>query len=234
MKRLFLAVLLVTGLATFANADVVAVYNFPGGNPSQSGGTMTGTDLTAGDFDSQEIGTSGNHGFSSFDGTLFVRTRGTGSVTSQGDSLAEAIQFDSYYTFTLTNSTGSDRQMDRFEFNYWFAQGQNNGDYRVYVMSDRAGFTDGNEHGFGQTINNDRPTSGDQQNESIDISSLGVLADGASIEFRLYFVDNSTEQFSVHNVDDITVFDEAVGVPEPASAVILGIGTIGLALRRKR
>ena len=216
------------------HADELAYFDFSGGLASQTSGTMTAGDMTAGGWlNGAGVGSTGISGSTE---TTFVRTPATGTTTPDGDTLAEAIAAESYYGFTLTNDTGVDADLESVGFNYWFTNGFTSGaglDARIYAMSSAAGFVDGNEHGFGQILGVDRPDASEQVFESFDITSLGVLANGDSIEFRFYFVDNSTSNPRIHRLDDVTVTSVSA-VPEPGSAGIVALLGIGFAAVRRR
>ncbi|MEM7453000.1 MAG: PEP-CTERM sorting domain-containing protein [Planctomycetota bacterium] len=217
--------------AASAMADIAVYYDFAGGSASQTSGSLTGSDLSAGGWlDGAGVASTG---ISAGTETTFVRTPATGTTTADGDTLAEAIAAESYYGFTLTNTSGSDVELESVGFNYWFTSGFTGADFRIYAMSSLAGFTSGNEHGFGQVLDNSRPTAGDQVFESFDITALGSLASGSSVDFRFYFVDNSTSNPRIHRLDDVTI-TTVNQIPEPASAALLGIGAIGFVLRRRR
>ena len=226
------AIILAAAFGTQAGAEVLVQYDFTndGGaaNPSQTSGSATGSDVTFGGF----IGTGGSGGISGTTDVLFARTNATGDTTGDGDSLADAIANENYATFTLTNSTGGDVDLDTLTFNNWFTNPFNTLDARVYVLSDVDGFTDGDELGFSQFLGNgpDVPTDPvDQVLQSFDITSLGTLVNGASIEFRLYITDNSTSNSRIHRIDDVTVN----AVPEPGSLALFGLGGLMVARRRR-
>lgn len=206
-------VLLLSSLcvATTAHAQTVFVsYHLAGGSSTPSTlNNATSTDLTVGAFTDG----SGDAGLSSFSNSLFARTDATGTTTPDGDTLAEAITADSYFTFTLTAS-GADLPLGALSFNYWVTSPASTIDYSVFVLSDLAGFTDGNQHGVGTLPAGSVPdNAGAQQLFNIDISTLGTLLDGNSVTFRLYLADNSTSPSRIHRIDDIAV--SAAGPPPP-------------------
>ncbi|MEP4077251.1 hypothetical protein [Haloferula sp.] len=190
-------------IAATASAQTVFVsYDLAGGSGVASTlNDATATNIAPGAFSSG----SGGVGLSSAFDCLFARTNATGTTTADGDTLADAIAADSYFTFTLTAS-GADLPLDTLSFNYWVTAPATTIDYSVYVLSDLAGFTDGNQHGVGTLLAGSVPdNAGDQVFFKIDISSLGTLLDGNSVEFRLYLTDNSTATNRIHRIDDITV-----------------------------
>ena len=71
-------------------------------------------------------------------------------------------------------------------------------------------------------------------NYSIDLSSLGLLNTGQTIEFRLGFSDNrgGGSNLMGHYVDNFVLSGTAI--PEPASLGLLGLAGVGLLARRRR
>ena len=207
-----------------ASAATIVSYDFTGGSASQTGGIATGSDTTVGGFTS---GNNGGTGISGSSEVLFARTNSTGASTADGDSLADAIANDTYWTFTVTNTTGGDLDLGTLTFNYWATSGF--GTFTTYVMSDVDGFTDGDEIGSGSIDAPAVNSAALQELQTIDISSLGTLADTDSIEFRLYIVDASTANNRIHRIDDVTVNE----VPEPGSLALLAIGGLCMVRRRR-
>jgi hypothetical protein len=205
-----------------ANAQIHVTYDFDDTNdlagPSFLGLNAAGSDFTAGAF------TGGNTnlppGISATSGTAFTRTFSTGATTADGNSLADAVANDAYWSFTLTAS-GGDLSLVNFGFDYFATSIF--GTFSTALMSDAGGFADGSEIGIAQITSNAGDTFG------FDISSLGTLPDGDSIEFRLYQFDASTSQSRIHRLDNLVV-----GVPEPTTFALAGLGLAGLLVFRKR
>jgi len=187
-----------------------ALYEFSGGSPAVTTSTDTlATDVTAGAFSDG----SGSVGISSSSDTIFTRAGATGTSATDGDTLAEAIASDSYFSFTLT-ADGSDLPLDSLSLDYWVTSPSTTFDYSVYVLSNLAGFTDGNQHGVATLPAGSIPSNAaTQQYFEIDISSLGTLLNGNSVEFRLYFVDNTADTNRIHRVDNVTI--SAPAPPSP-------------------
>ena len=227
VKKLASTIFLSAISCSLSSAATIVSYDFAGGSVSTTTTDgATGSDITFGAF----TGGASAPSVSGTSNVVFARTNATGAATGDGDSLADAITNANYATITVT-AGANDIALESFEFNYWFTSGFGGGDFRTYVTSDIAGFTDGNEHGFGQVLDNSRPNAGAQVLEQIDISSLGTLGSGNSVEFRIYFTDNSTASNRIHRVDDVAVIGTII--PEPSTALLGGLAFLGL-LRRHR
>ncbi|MCR9202113.1 MAG: hypothetical protein NXI04_26015 [Planctomycetaceae bacterium] len=57
------------------------------------------------------------YGYSSVSGG-FVRSNATGATTADGDDLSDALANDYYWSFTLTNSTGHDCELESLNFDH--------------------------------------------------------------------------------------------------------------------
>ena len=224
-SRLFPAVL--AFLPCSGHADLLASYRFDGGSvePSSALGVVA-SNATAGSFDDEDtagapVGLGGGYGFSSFTNSLFVRSSSTGNPGPSGDSLADAITDSSYFAFTLT-ADGADVELGRLDFNYWITNGGTSS-FSVHLLSDALPYLDGNSLGAA-TIDpgSSAADAASQLAFSIDLSSLGTLADGISREFRLYVVDDADTQNAIHRIDDIEVHD--ADTPPPIDANLLTNG----------
>ena len=200
------------GLAVEARAQVVyATYEFAGGSWADSAGhtEVTADDFTPGPFTGGKRA-AGSPGVSKSTENAFVRTQTTGATSADGDTLDEAIERGNYWGFTLTNNAGGGGAINltHFEFDY-FATAIGSDTFTAYVMSDVSGFEAGSELGRVGI----RTNKGKLENR-IDLSSLGPLADGQRIEFRVYLVDRTTNQHQIHRLDRVRVIGEAPAVPE--------------------
>lgn len=217
---------LLAGLSTSASAAILASYDFTGGSAAQSSGLLTGANATTGTGPAIRSGG-------------FIET----SVSITPTTLALAITGNDYAAITITNNTGQVATLDTLTFDWWFNSPDASGtqSYSMFGLSDVNGFTDGQEFGVRTLGEGGTPgvsfNAHDSQAEALnvpfDISSLGSLADAASIEFRLYFVDTRSGVSSPDQlIDNIVV--NGTAVPEPSSAVLLGaLGSLALLRRRK-
>lgn len=213
-----------------ASAATLVGYDF-NSDFSQTTGTATGSDVSYGSFTG---GSASNIGRSSFSNTLFVRTNATGNTATDGDTLAKAITNNAYAGFTLTNTTGETVDLTNLTFDIWFTAPGAINTYEMYVMSDAAAFTAGNELGgvvYDTTLVS-APVEAGPATITTDLSSLGNLATSDSIEYRIYFVDDTNSADPLFRVDNITV--TGVAIPEPSSILLSGMALAGLALRRRR
>lgn len=69
---------------------------------------------------------------------------------------------------------------------------------------------------------------------SFDISSLGALADDQAVTFALAISTDRNNQFGLGNGFDNLEVSGITAVPEPSSAALLGLGGLGLILRRRK
>lgn len=235
MKHTQLLTILTTAAlsaSSTATAAILARYEFPGGSAVKTSGLVTGADVTTG---------SGP----TLDAAGYVSTSVSGTPTT----LAAAITGADYVAFTLSTTAVQTASFTTLTFDWWLnspnstATGES---YSMYALADEDGngFDTGDQLGVrtlgeGGTIGsgfNAHDTQAEALNVSFTISSLADLAASDSLEFRLYFVDNRSGVSSPgHRIDNFTVNGTAVAVvPEPSALALLGVGVIGLVVRRRR
>lgn len=230
------------GLSTpLSQAVVLANFNFAAvtGNAAStisSASTVTGSGYTVGPF-SGGTGLQGsvpNTGAITATSTtgsantqhLVVRVGGT-DATSRADE-AGAITANDFYGFTITPDAGAPLSLTSLSFQLG-RSGTFSG--RVFVRSSL--------DGYATTLFSDDLTSATTTLVSatpIDLTA-GFADLTEAVTFRFYFADNSasitdadTTASIVYRIDNITL----EGVPEPASAVLLGAAGIIPLVRRRR
>lgn len=223
--KMLLAAVVGLMLAGPASAGlIVADYGFVGGSAASTDGDAT---TTAGDFMLGAFtGGTTSPGISSGTETAFARTNSTGATTAGGDSLAEAIANDAYFSFTL-NTDANAVDMEDLTFDHSFTAAFTTGVFSVAVMVDQVGFTDGDELATFAFSG----VSGDQAPETrvVDLTSVTELQSfNGTAEFRFYLFDNSNANQRIHRLADVVL----EVVPEPASLALLSLG--GLVLLRRR
>jgi hypothetical protein len=215
-----------------SHAATLVSYEFLDNDVTQTTGTATGSDVSYGSFTGG--GAGGTLGTSSASDSLYVRTSATGAAAADADTLAKAITLNNYATFTLTNTTGETVDLTNLTFDIYFTAGGTTNTYGLYVMSDAAAFTAGNELGsvvYDTTVSA-APATATQI--TTGLSGLADLATSDTIDFRIYFVDNIDSVDPIFRVDNITVNGDVAAVPEPSSTVLLGLGGLALILRRRK
>lgn len=236
LKTYAFATMAIFALAAASQAAVLVNYTFLDSNASQTTGVATGSNVTLGSFTGASGPNTPYAGFSASSDTIFIRSDATGNLAADGDTLAEAVANNAYAGFTLTNSTGSTINLETLTYNIWFtASGAAPRFYEIAVLADAAGsFTTGDmlqTETFSVPSGNLPSTAGTQLSINNDISSLGALANGASMQFRLYIIDNVDDTASIYRVDDVTV--NGTLIPEPTAALLGSLGLLTL-LRRRR
>lgn len=214
-----------------ATAAILARYEFPGGSAVKTSGELIGANATTGT--GPTLNASG-----------FVATSVSGTPTT----LAAAITGEDYVAFTLSTTAAQTASFTTLTFDWWLnspnstATGES---YSIFALADEDGngFDTGDQLGVrtlgeGGTVGsgfNAHDTEADALSVSFTISSLADLAASESLEFRLYFVDNRAGVSSPgHRIDNFTVNGTTAAVPEPSALAILGVGVIGLLVRRRR
>lgn len=199
-----ISLLALGSLISPCHAEILVSYEFTGASAAQTSGSATGTNVTFGAFTGG--GAAGTIGFSGSTNSIYARWNATGATATDGDTLAEAITLGNYATFTLTNSTGQAVDLTNLTFDIFFEPYTTGVETSVFVMSDSSGFTDGDQLGGVTYASGTAPGLADTPDTiTADLSSLGNLAASDTIEFRLYFVDDSDSNNHLFRVDNVTV-----------------------------
>ena len=144
-------------------------------------------------------------------------------------NLAASVAADDYYSFTVTPAPAASVTYNQFNFDFWKTSGAG-ANVQAVLFSSVDGFSVGDELGFGQLSGNGAE-SGTWLPRSV---SLGTLPTDITtpVEFRLVIHDaGATNQNNQFRIDNIEV--DATVIPEPASALLMLLGT-GLLLRLRR
>ncbi|SHJ78107.1 PEP-CTERM protein-sorting domain-containing protein [Rubritalea squalenifaciens DSM 18772] len=204
---------------TTNNAPVSADYSVSNltANGFQTGSVITRTEFGAGN---DIPGATGEW--------LFQRGAYTGgSANSDSD----------YYGFTVTNNSGTGLNLDAFSFDAISVTNDANqfiiAEFQLYYQIDGGGFST-----IGSTFAAESPTGvtanvsefSPKITPSIDLSGIGAVADGSTIEFRLSVHDNSGSQAKASFIQNI----ELTAVPEPSSTALIGLSGLSFLLRRRR
>ena len=231
LKTLF-AVAIVVGLAGMAGADVIADYNFGVDNGDGSYTTTlasadsdvntTASDLVLGD------GLDGT--VARFSTTTDGKGREGGNplpayrFTSDNFNLDGSFASDDYIEFQITADAGDLAPWDQLSID---RQRSNSTEYPIDLQTSTDGVTFGSFGLLGDISTDDAFETG-----TIDLSGLGALATGETMYFRLFIRGDAVQFPDARSllVDNIQVSV----VPEPATMALLGIGGLGVLIRRKK
>lgn len=209
-----------------AQADVIALYNFPPGQgttlPSASTASSplaVAADLSLGDgfptISDQPSGISSSSGNPV--NSLFLRQTNNSTETL-------AVDFNKYITFSVTPS--SSLNMTSLDFDYFRNSGNSATDFALRTNADGDNFTTTIASG---TMSGSSTWTG----VPLDLTGVSDLQNiGSGVEFRLY-VWGANANSDIVRFDNIAL--NAVAVPEPGTfAAILGLGALLLVSRRLR
>lgn len=233
MKKLSKIIVFVSASAigcVTANADVIALYNFPSSQgttlPSASSvssslATAGGLDLGAG-FPTDSGQTSG---ISSSSGnpanSLFLRQANNSTETF-------AVNADKYITFSLTPSSAVD--FTSIEFDYRRDSGSSATDYAL--RSDAGG--DNFSTNIGSGTMSGAGTGSFTSASPLDLSIVGSLQNiSSAVEFRLYIWGADSDS-AITRFDNIEV--NATLIPEPGAFALIAsaAGLLLISFRRLR
>ena len=231
--------------AAQAQTPVIAQYDFnnplpqpnfglrpnvnPNNGPTAFQATVSDENVNAGSF----VGGAGFDNINVTGRDSLIVSEALALSPGIGNDLANAIDEDEYIGVTLTTELGSVLDLDNVTF---VTARANIGAQDYAFFSSVGGFDLGDEIVF---ANNAIPpgaigTAGVRQ--TIDLSSPDF--DGLdSIEFRIVFDDRvaAGEFQSVTAIDTFTVNGSVVAaVPEPSAIVVLGLGGLGMLVRRRK
>ena len=186
--------------AAMSSAASLVGYDFVGASTAQSSGVLTGSSV-------------------SLNGGAAVRSGQTGyvefSTGRTANSLSNSIAANDYVGFTLTNNlSGRGAVLDTITLDWGFNSPNQVAPpfYSLHTLGSRNGsFSTANQLDsltlsktgpdrvqLYEGLANARPTT-------FDVSSLGTIQSGESIEFRVYFSDNRDQFSPDHLVDNVSV-----------------------------
>ena len=232
-------VLLGLTLASDTEAAMIEIarYEFESGSAA-SADLDSGT--TASDYDPRSAAIGGSpteSSISSGAGNAFMRARNTPGSSSPVD---DTNNF--YHTFSITVDSlpaGKALNLESLDFDYGPNTSANFGGSSFFaaLYSPSTGLVNTTDKLGGPTLAAAANNVG--TSASIDLTvanpvagdAFNRLSEGDSIEFRLYFGDNSSSQSRIHRVDNIVLL--ATLVPEPMAAW-LTLSSLGMATLVRR
>jgi hypothetical protein len=211
-----------------ANAATLARYEFAVASPTQSATlsaipTIADPAISVSSMLAKATGGPGDLEISKSSGTAFARADVTNST------LALAITNTDYIQFAMTVAGPNTMSLSSFSFTHavdvatplpTFVS-----NFSVFASFD--GFaTAPIDTGALYTS-----SGGANRSFSLTDPAFQTITD-STVTFRIYVWDDSNENAQINRIDNIAVSGTAV--PEPASAVVLGVAMTGLGLRRRR
>lgn len=211
---------LLAGWDTFTNPDNGTVNSANATLAGFSGGAVTDTNVWG---QTTTGGLAGNTY-----GSLATPLAGAGSHLSLNNAATGSVDF------TITNSSGSDYDLDFFHFD---AGTTRPGAADAWTLSVVSGAIT-----TGDIANGANPNSGSGTALWTDYDiALGGLADntleaGQSVVFRLDFAQDSSQGPSGHHQysDNFALTGTVAAIPEPSSLAILGLAGFGMLVRRRK
>ena len=212
MKKLFVVSFITVALGVYAQASIVANYDFDSANNSaDSDEFSTASALTAVGFAPTINGTAGNP----FPSTEF-RFGDIANSSANPPGPAPTSATTDYYSFTLTPTGGSTLTFNTLTFDAAnLSTSANNNAFSISLQTSQNNFASN----VGSALVNNTTTF---QNFSFDLS--GLSATTAPIEFRLVLRDNSTSATLGGLLDNIVVNADVAAVPEPSTYAMIGLG----------
>lgn len=245
--------------ATSAPADVIADFDFTGNdyvaNPSNPAGANTGLNLTSGADAPLGISVSSIQFSDSLDETA--------ALGNWADDYDDALGFstdanadrdfnaaDQVVYFDVAVSLGYRLDLETLDFDSLKTRGDNatgsTVTHTVFInpIGDPMGGLAG-EFPFAATRAHDHSADGQPGAETtgenfstgrwsagpIDLTSFRGLSGKNTVAIRMYSSDGSDRDFGI---DNIRLSGQVVAIPEPGAASWLVIGSIAMALRRRR
>ncbi|MGE9268933.1 MAG: PEP-CTERM sorting domain-containing protein [Verrucomicrobiales bacterium] len=228
--------ILIPSLALTAplHASVLSHYTFAGNSFASSDTHLTST---SSDYTLYSSGTQDING---------ERVRISSDSTNSSGQTTTPLSNRAHHSFTLTAAPGQEITLDNLTLAYSF---QNTFDDPVLAPGLQAYFdafvsTDGfATHTYlgGAMVDGNNYTNGSTTADfNLDFTlpagttgtNPGAYAEGTTLEFRLYFTDNSTAGTRYHRVDSIIVNGETI--PEPSGTALFGLALSFSLLKRRR
>ncbi len=209
-----------------SQAAVISQFQFTSGSSASS--------------DSEAITTTSGTSFGSgisggkagvFNDRLEIDAVATTPVGPTGQNLdaqlGHALTNNQYFGFTVTIPATHTVDLTLLTFTYSTVDAFRFG---MGAFSDKTGFALADRLD-GLYVN----TGTSSFNRSIDLTGMTSLQDltNTTVEFRFYTGDNSTASTREHRFDNIELTGDITVIPEPASALLGGLGLLAL-LRRRR
>lgn len=230
MNRIITGTILMLALAAWTfpaqSAVILASYDFTGGSGVS---IVDHPDTTAGDYDPRSTAVGGDDSaISSFSNNAYMRAENTPAGTGPNDG---ANMF--YHSFSLTIDSGT-WNIESVTYDYFATSIYQS--FFTGLYTDQTGFTDTSVKLGGLDINSNAGGLA-----TVDLTSANAIAGsafegltaGSSVEFRIYFGDNSTSNDRIHRIDNLTVNGSAV-IPEPGTVSLVLVAAGALFFLRKR
>jgi len=232
MRTAAIAATMLVAVSQPATAEILLEYAFekiPPATRASAAPSTTATGISGSDFaptSAFEGSFNSSYGYSSSSGT-FTRANATGATTADGDSLAEALAADYYWSFTIENTSSDSFTIDSLSLDSR-ATAATGYSGTISFFSSVDGFT------AGDVLTTDTFSGPSSSTETLNFAPGITLAPTESIEYRFYVHDNSGDGNDILRFDQLTVNGNVV-VPEPSSAGLLGLGALTfVAVRRRR
>lgn len=185
--------------AATLNAATLARYQFNATNDWSSVDTELKT--TANTY-TNEVG-------GSISAATFTKLTPASIVNGSANTLAAALASDDYDSFTITVPNGVSVTPETFTYDYMASSIYETFTSYILFDADEDGFDTGDLLGS-TSLTGTMGSNQESLDNQIDLSSLGSLGN-TTLEFRIYYSDNSISGTRYHKIDNIMV--NAGGVP---------------------
>jgi len=202
-----------------AHAITLALYDFDTPGIADVAVTTVATGISASDFSSPSLG------FAPGPTSLFTNEN-LGLADGTGDDIADAFTNGQFFSFTVTADPLFDFTLSSLEFD---VTRSGNGANDFSVRSSLDNFT------IDLLIGNDAILDGIVSPQTVDLSSID-FANQTEVEFIIIFDDRDGNGLSSSgtSIDNVLLQGTVQPIPEPSSSILLALGGLALASRRKR